>query len=230
MNWITLGGRDIPVVLVRKNIKNLYLRLRPEGFLAVNVPRAVSEAAVEAFIRRHGQRILAELDRMAQATAPDPSVAWVLGEKVNCQRGASPKPSVAFRDRTLVLGTFPDERNERIRLERFYGSLVLAETRKILSERQEELTRDFDLSGIVLKTQRMKTRLGSCQTRDRVIKLNTVLGRFDRRYLEAILLHELCHLRVPNHGADFYRLLEKHVPDYRYLRTEILDLVRTRGV
>lgn len=230
MNWITLGGRDIPVVLVRKNIKNLYLRLRPEGFLAVNVPRAVPDSAVEVFIRRHGKRILAELDRMSRTAAPDPSVAWILGEKVPCQRGISPKPSVAFREGALVLGTFPDEKNERRRLERFYGSLVLAEAEKILSERREELSPDFDLGGIVWKTQRMKSRLGSCQFRDRVIKLNTVLGRFDRRYLEAILLHELCHLRVPNHGADFYRLLEKHVPDYRSLRTEINDLVRTRGV
>ena len=33
--------------------------------------------------------------------------------------------------------------------------------------------------------------------------------------IELVVVHELCHIRVKNHGPDFYALLEHYLPDYR---------------
>lgn len=33
--------------------------------------------------------------------------------------------------------------------------------------------------------------------------------------IDLVVVHELCHIRVKNHGPAFYALLERYVPDYR---------------
>ena len=31
--------------------------------------------------------------------------------------------------------------------------------------------------------------------------------------MEQVMVHELVHLKINNHGEDFYRMLEKYMPD-----------------
>jgi hypothetical protein len=50
-------------------------------------------------------------------------------------------------------------------------------------------------------------RWGSCTVEDRAIRLSTRLRGMPEWVIDYVLLHELAHLRVPGHGADFWRLL-----------------------
>lgn len=61
-------------------------------------------------------------------------------------------------------------------------------------------------------------RWGSCTPADRTIRLSTRLAGMPDWVVDYVLLHELCHLVVPGHGADFWDLVS------RYPRTE-----RARG-
>jgi len=38
-----------------------------------------------------------------------------------------------------------------------------------------------------------------------------------------VMIHELCHLRVMNHSAAYWRQVESLVPEYRNLEKEIND-------
>ena len=33
--------------------------------------------------------------------------------------------------------------------------------------------------------------------------------------MDLVVVHELCHIRVKNHGPAFYALLEQTLPDWR---------------
>ena len=33
--------------------------------------------------------------------------------------------------------------------------------------------------------------------------------------VDLVVVHELCHIQVKNHGPDFYALLEQVLPDWR---------------
>jgi predicted metal-dependent hydrolase len=61
-------------------------------------------------------------------------------------------------------------------------------------------------------------RWGSCTVEDRAIRLSTRLRTMPEYVLDYVLLHELVHLIVPGHGAEFWAELET------YPRTE-----RARG-
>jgi predicted metal-dependent hydrolase len=60
----------------------------------------------------------------------------------------------------------------------------------------------------------MPKRWGSAH-RDKRIALNPELVRAPSVCIDYVIAHEVCHLKHPNHGPDFYRQLDELVPDWR---------------
>ena len=69
-----------------------------------------------------------------------------------------------------------------------------------------------------VRVRRMKSRWGSCNTKTGTITLNTELVRFPVACLESVVVHELCHLVVPNHGPAFHALMDQHYPTWPQAR------------
>ena len=72
--------------------------------------------------------------------------------------------------------------------------------------------------------QRMKTRWGSCNTVRRHIRLNTELVKKPKDLLEYVVLHELLHLKEPNHREAFLAMLDSYLPTWRGARAELNEL------
>ncbi|GAB3284921.1 M48 metallopeptidase family protein [Parasphingorhabdus pacifica] len=60
----------------------------------------------------------------------------------------------------------------------------------------------------------MRTRWASCTPADGTIRVSTRLRDVPGWVLDYVLVHELAHLLVPGHGADFWKWV------YRYPKTE----------
>lgn len=52
--------------------------------------------------------------------------------------------------------------------------------------------------------------------------------RYPMEAIDAVVVHELAHIRHKNHGPDFYRLVEGTLPDYRQ-RIRLLKLPPSRS-
>ncbi len=57
-----------------------------------------------------------------------------------------------------------------------------------------------------IRIKMQKSRWGSCSSLGN-INLNAALLQFPEESIKNVIFHELCHLKHPNHSADFYRLL-----------------------
>jgi predicted metal-dependent hydrolase len=55
-----------------------------------------------------------------------------------------------------------------------------------------------------------ESRWGSCTPADRAIRLSRRLVGMPDYVVDYVLLHELAHLLVPGHSADFWALLEDY--------------------
>lgn len=60
----------------------------------------------------------------------------------------------------------------------------------------------------------MTRKWGSCSTAG-VITLALDLARQDRGFQDYVIVHELLHLKVPNHGKVFKALMSLHLPAWR---------------
>jgi predicted metal-dependent hydrolase len=65
-----------------------------------------------------------------------------------------------------------------------------------------------------------KSRWGSCSTRG-TIRLNVAAVFLTPAQLQYLLIHELAHLREPNHSPKFWACVASVCPDYRQLDGEI---------
>lgn len=62
-----------------------------------------------------------------------------------------------------------------------------------------------------------RSRWGSCSTRGTLsFNWRLVLAPFE--VLDYVVVHELCHLREPNHSRRFWKLVELRRPDWRAQR------------
>lgn len=70
----------------------------------------------------------------------------------------------------------------------------------------------------VIRVQRMTRRWGSCST-SRTITLAIDLDEENEGFQDFVIVHELLHLKVPNHGRLFKALMSAHVPKWRAMNT-----------
>ena len=117
--------------------------------------------------------------------------------------------------------------SDNVAMDKYVERLRL-EARTILPGRLAELSRyasektgmDFSFNRVTIKHN--CSNWGSC-SRKRNINLNLNLMRptVTPVLRDYVLLHELCHLQVPNHGPRFHALLEQVCPGHRALSRQL---------
>jgi predicted metal-dependent hydrolase len=75
-----------------------------------------------------------------------------------------------------------------------------------------------------IEVRDQRARWGSCSTRG-TLSFNWRLVLAPFTVLDYVVVHELCHLREPNHSARFWRLVESRRPEWRAER----DWLREHG-
>ena len=74
-----------------------------------------------------------------------------------------------------------------------------------------------DLTGVkpaVIKVNSAKKRYGSCSAKGN-INFSLFLMDKDERFIDYVVVHELAHLKHLNHSKDFYKFIERYMPDYK---------------
>jgi len=91
-------------------------------------------------------------------------------------------------------------------------SIDRAEARRRLIRRLEYLAAEhgFIYNRVFIRNQ--KTRLGTCSNRNN-IGLNIKVSRLPEELMDYVILHELAHTRVKNHGKEFWMLMDELVGD-----------------
>ena len=84
---------------------------------------------------------------------------------------------------------------------------------KHIPERVKDYAEKLGVSygGITIRNQR--TRWGSCSSK-RNLNFNCLLMLAPKEVLDAVVVHELCHIKEMNHSPAFYALVESVYPDY----------------
>ncbi len=65
-----------------------------------------------------------------------------------------------------------------------------------------------------------KKRWGSCSSTNR-ISFNYHLVKLSSSLIEYVVIHELAHITFENHSKAFWRLVNKHLPDYKVKEAKI---------
>ena len=223
-------GGSLSYTLTRKRVKNLNLRIRRDGSVAVSAPSRVPLARIDAFVLSRAETILASQERLRQAAAQAPGpLAYQSGDRIPFLGGfltlevsSGPTDAISRRGNRLLLTLkAPDTEARRKKLtEAFLDTLC----REVLEGALADVYPFFEKRGIPipeLKIRRMKSRWGSCFYTQGRITLNRALLAAPLPCIRYVAAHELCHFLVPNHSRDFYDLLSSAFPDWAACRAEL---------
>ncbi|RLB67231.1 MAG: hypothetical protein DRH04_08270 [Deltaproteobacteria bacterium] len=100
------------------------------------------------------------------------------------------------------------------------GSFDPDEARESLISRLQQLAEKHGLGYSRVAVRRQRTRWGSCSAAN-AISLNVKLALLPDELRDLVLIHELVHTKVKNHGRNFWQLLEKLVPGARDLDRQL---------
>lgn len=66
-----------------------------------------------------------------------------------------------------------------------------------------------------VKVRDATTRYGSCMPAKKNLYFSSRLIMLPENVVDAIIVHELCHMKYKNHSKDFYKLVTTYIPNYK---------------
>ena len=131
-------------------------------------------------------------------------------------------------DRSLAKMKEMRKAEERRKAERRDPSRIANERKELETIIRERLPIYENLTGLYASgwhIREMKTRWGSCNTKIGRLCFNLLLVKTPAECIDYVILHELAHIEVPNHSKEFWRIVERYMPDYRERRKKLKEFV-----
>jgi predicted metal-dependent hydrolase len=224
-----------PRLVRHPRARQYVLRVLPDGTPRVTIPRWGSKRDALAFLEAQRDWVARQRARQAERAQVRPSREWpdghgVLlgGAVVAVRRGTAARAGVVEEEGALVVTPRPGDGDD---LRPVASAWLLARARRVLAPRLLELAARFDLAVTHVSVRNQRARWGSCATGGR-ISLNWRLIQTPDAVCDYVLIHELMHLRQPNHSARFWALVARACPDYeasrRWLRAHEAALLDAR--
>jgi predicted metal-dependent hydrolase len=216
---------DIPVEIVRKDIRNLHVGVYPpSGRVRVAAPLLVDDDAVRlavvsrlGWIRRQ-QRGFELQDRQSQREMVTGESHYFQGRRylLDVVEHNGP-PMVRITNRT-TMALYVRHRTDRdgrdVVLQRWYRQRL----REQLPALRAKWEPKVGVTIAEIRIKKMKTRWGSCNPDARRILLNLELAKKPISCLEYVLVHEMVHMTERHHTKRFRWRMDALMPSWRAYR------------
>lgn len=208
--------------------RTLGITVRTDKLVSVRVPLRTPVKEIRKFVTQRADWVLKvwkKLDKLLPQHQQDYSRGAVFmyqGETIRLEFSKGPYQTVQLHDGLLLLTSpdLPSEETVRRMITHWYRKQAV----EIVKERSIECHRLMQAEGIPLPPitiRSMKTRWGSYSYQTKRISLNLNLIKAPPACLDYIIIHELCHIKVRHHGADFWIMVSRYVPDHLTLRKQL---------
>lgn len=200
---IKLGDKIFDVFVTRKNIKNMYLRVKSDG-IYITCNYLVTNGLIKSFILKNEESII-EGDKRLQRRKEKNEDFYYLGKKYN----------------VIILNTISKieivDDNVFVKNKTYLNTFLKNEASRIFNDRLKVCYNLFeeDIPFPKLMIGKMTRKWGYCNKRNRTIKLNFNLIHYSINEIDYVIIHELSHLIEFNHSRKFWSIVKKYKPDYK---------------
>ncbi len=208
--------------------RTLSLELRADGSLTVATPQGLSLATIRAFVESRRAWVEAKRALLKPATAPrifpeHGARLPYLGTELALNVSIAPARRAACRcESGSLLVKVPRDTAIRPAIEAWYRRAAATHA----SARLAHFAPLVGRAARKLSIRAQRTRWGSCSARG-AISLNWRLMQAPPEILDYVVVHELCHLLVPNHSPRFWAEVARVLPDWRERRAQLRQFGRS---
>ena len=198
-----LDGEKYNVVMVQKNNKNTYIKVKDDGTIYVTTHYLTTKRDVKYLLDKEEDYLRKVLSKVKKKMEKEKEF-YYLGCKYD-----------------IIIVPFDDIEIEGSKI--YTPSMdklekwVKKKTKEIFEERLKVCHALFeeDIPYPRLRIRSMKTRWGVNHKRDDSVTLNSRLIRYDIKIIDYVIIHELSHFVHFDHSKEFWNTVEYYMPDYK---------------
>jgi predicted metal-dependent hydrolase len=233
---VPYGSQNITFSLEYSPRKTLAIEVHPDRSIIVKAPTDAAIESIESKVIRRATWIARQQRQFDRYAPPLPAPECVSGEgyrylgrqyRLKLIESSSDKIQL-WQGRLEVNTPTPFDREQ---VERSISNWFRDRAIIIFGERYHHSTKlvvPYAIKGDGFELRTMSKRWGSCTPTGRIF-LNPLLISAPKDCIDYVIIHELCHLRFPNHSPSFYKLLGSILPDWSDRKQKLNTQVELRS-
>lgn len=229
---VVWAGMTIAYSWCRSRRRTLGITVRPDKSVSVRVPLRTSLKEIRSFVTDRAEWVLKVWSRQdagpirQQQEYGRGALLMYRGDAYRLEFATGPRRSLILHDGLMIVTSpeMPSEDAVRRVIDGWYRKQAF----EIVKERSIEchrLMREEEIPLPPITIRAMKTRWGSYSYQTKRITLNLNLVKAPQSCLDYVIIHELCHIKVRHHGADFWRMVGRYLPDYLAVRRQLKEYI-----
>ena len=206
-----IDGNEYEVILVKKNNKNTYIRVKEDGKIYVTTNFLVSKNYIKQLLDNNYSTIKKMVERNKIKQEKNKSF-YFLGKKYDI----------------IIVPTFEiDITDDKIfvKSEDYLNKWLKKQIEKIYKERLDYIYNLYQekIPYPKLRIRKMSTRWGVCNRSNNVVTLNSELIKYGIRQIDYVIVHELSHFIYFDHSKNFWLQVSKYCKDYKEIRKTLKE-------
>lgn len=225
---IDIKDKTIPVIL--RNFKNAKtIKMYFSGTtLNITKPKYISNKVISKMIDENKENIYNQYMKI-MSTENDIIKHWITGEQILYKGeyykilreeiiGNTIELEINEKEKIFnikVSQNIKDEELIKYNIDKMIKNLFKNNTGCILQERLPYWSKITKLPYKTFNVRDAKTKYGSCKPDTKQLYFSSRLIMLPEDKIDAIIVHELCHIVHRNHSQNFYDLVKQYIPNYK---------------
>ena len=207
----------------RSDRKTVELNVLPDMSVLVIAPDDISYQKIEDLIHKRAYWILKQREYFKQFVPQEPPRKYVGGEthrffgkQYRLKIVKSDKSNVKLEGKFICI--FTSNQDDPLKTKRLLYKWYREHANIKFNELIDQCLGKLKKHGINkpdITIRIMKSRWGSCDAGKKKIILNLELIKAPSHCIEYVVMHELCHIKYPDHDNNFYKFLTLVMPDWK---------------
>ncbi|MGE4498328.1 MAG: M48 family metallopeptidase [Deferribacterales bacterium] len=218
-------GREVSYChTVKAGLKNIYISVDADGLITVKAPE-LPEKTIVSVIEKKAEWIFRRMsvrrEKLEAARFEDGFPVPLFGAEYPLEIIRNPMAGLGRAEVYLSGGGIKAEINPYLFKEEYFFKALEAfrklKAEEIITPILEKRASEMGLVYRKVTFRKTGSRWGSCSSLGH-ISINYELTKLPSECADYVCVHELAHLRHPDHSGEFWALVAEYVPDYKRIR------------
>lgn len=219
---IVVDNQTYPIEINYAKVNGIIVRINPIGKISIKAnPRYNLDYienylfSIEPWIKSKQKNILKNMEILAIDQCLNHQKIWLFGKLLQIKEHNDLTAPYYINDDTV----FIPPKNIR---DGKYLKAIRADSSTSLETLVQSIKRKLDYKKeLRVEFKYFSSKWGVCYPKKNIIILNERLCHLPLELIELVIVHELIHLKVPNHSKSFYAELAIFSPHYKKLQNEL---------
>jgi len=224
--------QDLEIEITKKNIKNINLSIHgPNGVVKLSAPIHIDDEVIRKFIisrtpwiKKQKLRFESKevnIDKVYTSGELHPYFGQDYPLKVIYQSSNRKKAEIHNNSIIMYVPEGCTVEKKEFVMQEWYRKQLKDAIPPVIEKYERIMGVNVESWGI----KKMKTRWGTCNTKDKRVWINLELAKKLPQCLDYIVVHEMAHLIERGHGDRFKVIMDKYYSNWRSVKAELNGMI-----